>query len=203
MTNTSYDLYPFTLMTATITSTPKLTGQALIDHVDNGDLNGMSKTEQCLTAGYVRDNGKAAYTEFYTELLNAKGTLSIQTDGIGDAANWYDNLSVTEQELYDAIEERCPEFEKLSADDCDTFMSELEDIGITTASEFSDAYYGQQDGWHPEATFAEELMIDRGQVNEDSPVFFAIDWERVWDHSLSHDFSTIEFDGATYFFRNN
>lgn len=200
MTNTSYDLYPFTLMTATVS---KLTGQALIDHVDNGDLNGMSKTEQCLTAGYVRDNGKAAYTEFYTELLNAKGTLSIQTDGIGDAANWYDNLSVTEQELYDAIEERCPEFEKLSADQCDEFMSELDDIGITTAEQFNDAYCSTYDGWHPEREFAEDFMVQCDQVNEDNPVFFAIDWQRVWDHCLSYDFNTIGFDGATYFFRNN
>ena len=191
-------------------ATNKLTGQALIDHVDNGELNGMSKTEQCLTAGYVRDNGKAAYTEFYTELLNAKslsasdqGTLSIQTDGVVDEDEWYNNLSEQQQELYDAIEEHCPEFEKLSTDDCDAFMSELEDVGITTATEFSDAYYGQQDGWKPESTFAEELMIELGQVNEESPVFFAIDWQRVWDHQLSYDFSTIEFDGATYFFRNN
>ena len=188
-------------MTATVS---KLTGQALIDHVDNGELNGMSKTEQCLTAGYVRDNGKAAYTEFYTELLNAKGTLSIQTDGVVDDEDWYNNLSEQQQELYDAIEEGCPEFEKLSTDDCDTFMSELEDIGITTASEFSDAYYGQWDGWRPMRDFAEQFCNDLSSIDlEDTLFYAAIDWQRVWDHQLSYDFSTIEFDGATYFFRNN
>jgi hypothetical protein len=186
-----------------MTST-KLTGQALINHVDNGELNGMSKTEQCLTAGYVRDNGKAAYTEFYTELLNAKGTLSLQDSCVEDDEGWYNNLSEQQQELYDAIEEGCPEFQKLSTDDCDTFMSELEDVGITTANEFSDAYYGQQDGWNAEAVFTEELCLELAPANvEDTPYWFAINWQKVWDHSLSYDFSTIEFDGATYFFRNN
>jgi len=201
----SLSTYPFTLMTATVKAN-KLTGQALIDHVDNGDLNGMSKTEQCLTAGYVRDNGKAAYTEFYTELLNAKTEAGLiqSSNGLSDGELWYDNLSATQQELYDAIEEGCPEFQKLSTDDCDTFMSELEDIGITTASEFSDAYYGQQDGWKPEADFAEQFCNDLSSIDlEDTLFYAAIDWQKVWDHQLSYDFSTIEFDGATYFFRNN
>ena len=190
-------------MTATVS---KLTGQALIDHVNNGELNGMSKTEQCLTAGYVRDNGKAAYTEFYTELLNAKTEAGLiqESNELSDDESWYGNLSEQQQELYDAIEEGCPEFQKLSTDDCDTFMSELEDIGITTATEFSDAYYGSQDGWHPEATFAEELCNEMSSINlEDTLFYAAIDWQRVWDHSLSYDFGTIEFDGVTYFFRNN
>ena len=190
-------------MTATVKAN-KLTGQALIDHVNNGDLNGMSKTEQCLTAGYVRDNGKAAYTEFYTELLNAKTEAGLiqSSNGLSDGELWYDNLSATQQELYDAIEEGCPEFEKLSTDDCDTFMSELEDIGITTAEQFTEAYYGQQDGCNAGAVFSEELMIEIGAVNDESPVFFAIDWQRVWDHCLSYDYNAIEFDGVTYFFRD-
>ena len=197
---TNDDLYPSTLMTETVT---KLTGQALLDYVNETEVSIKSKTEQCLGAGYVRDNGKAAYTEFYTELLNAKTEAGLIQESGDTSANWYDNLSEQQQELYDAIEEGCPEFAKLSVDDCDEFMSELDDLGITTATEFSNAYYFQQDGWNAEAVFAEELMIELGVVRGDSPVYFAIDWQKVWDHSLSYDFSTIDFNGATYFFHNN
>ena len=189
-------------MTATLT---KLTGQALLDHVERGELNGVTKTEQCLTAGYVRDNGKAAYVDFYTELLNAKTDAGLIQDSneLEDDEDWYASMSEQQQELYDAIEESCPEFTKLSTEDCDAFMEELSDIGIETAEQFNDAYCGQHDGWNPKKDFSEELMNELGYVNEDSPVYFAIDWQRVWDHSLSYDYSTIAFDGATYFFRNN
>lgn len=189
-------------MTATIS---KLTGQALIDHVIRGNINGVTKTEQCLTAGYVRDNGKAAYVDFYTELLNAKieAGLIQDSDLLSYDEGWYGNLSEQQQELYDAIEDRCPEFEKLSADDCDTFMSELEDLGINTAEQFNDAYSGQQNGWKPVAEFAEELCAELYSNSDDNPYWFAIDWQRVWDHSLSYDYSTIEFDGVTYFFHNH
>lgn len=186
-------------MTATIS---KLTGQALIDHVTNGEINGLTKTEQCLTAGYVRDNGKPAYTEFYEQLLEAKGIINQEIEE-DDDEEWYGSMTEQQQELYDAIEDSCPEFTKLSTEDCDTFMEELSDIGIETAEQFNDAYCGQHDGWNPEKEFSEELMNELGYVNEDSPVYFAIDWQRVWNHSLSYDYNTISFDGATYFFRNN
>ena len=61
----------------------------------------------------------------------------------------------------------------------------------------------QFDSYKAEAEFAEELMTSLGAIDEDSPVFFAIDWQRVWDHSLCYDYNTIEFDGTTYFFHNN
>ena len=187
-------------MTTTLT---KLTGQALIDYVNKTEVSIKSKTEQCLGAGYVRENGSPAFVDFYTELLDAKNEAGLMPTNDQSGADWYDNLSETQQELYDAIEDMCPEFSKLTGDQCDEFMAELNDLGIENAEQFSDAYYMQFDGWHPEADFAEEFMVETGAINEDSPVFFAIDWEQVWNHSLRYDFSTIEFDGTTYFFHNN
>lgn len=184
-------------MTATIT---KLTGQALIDYVNKTEVSIKSKTEQCLGAGYVRDNGGPAFTDFYEALLDAKG---VEYDGGTTDADWYDNMTEQAQTLYDQIEDMCPEFTKFTTEQCDDFMNELDDIGITTAQQFEDAYYMQFDSYKAEAEFAEELMCQVTPNLEESPVFFAIDWQRVWDHSLSYDFSTIEFDGTTYFFHNN
>ena len=80
-------------------------------------------------------------------------------------------------------------------------LSELEDIGITSWDEFEDRYYGQCDTYlhRVEQEFAENYYVDNGLVDEDNPVFFAIDWQRVWDHGLSYDFNVI-LDNQ--FFRN-
>ena len=198
-------------MTATITSgvantTPKLTGQALIDHV-NKHNDCCSKTEMCLDAGYTcvgaSGNTVPAYTDFYEALLDAKNEAGLMPTNDQSDADWYDNMTEQAQSLYDQIEDMCPEFTKFTTEQCDDFMNELDDIGITTAQEFEDAYYMQFDSYKAEAEFAEEIMCQVTPNLEESPVFFAIDWQRVWDHSLSYDFSTIEFDGTTYFFHNN
>ena len=33
-------------------------------------------------------------------------------------------------------------------------------------------------------------------------VMAAVDWQDVWDHNLKYDFSYIETNNGTYFFRN-
>ena len=81
-------------------------------------------------------------------------------------------------------------------------LDALDDIGITSWDEFEDRYYGQCDTYlhRVEAEFAENFFVDCGMVDENSPVFFAIDWQRVWDHSLSYDFDCIL---DNHFFRNH
>jgi hypothetical protein len=64
-------------MTTTTAPIFMLKGDALVEFVNEKmqlvNRNEMTRTEMILDAGYVYDNGKAMYTEFYTELLNAKG----------------------------------------------------------------------------------------------------------------------------------
>lgn len=118
-------------------------------------------------------------------------------------ADWYDNLTEQDQELYDMIEDRCPEFTKLDADQCQEFMDELSDHGITTAEQFEDAYFYQSDSWDAERDFAQYITEEVNCISLEDLGYLVIDWQATWDSSLRYDFSTIEFDGATYFFHNH
>jgi hypothetical protein len=85
------------------TATQPLVGDALLAHIER--FPDASKTELCLTAGYVNSQGKPAYVAFYTELLNAQ---PIVTDHNKDAADdaEYDALSEDKQALYDEVHDR-------------------------------------------------------------------------------------------------
>ena len=123
------------------------------------------------------------------------------------AAHWFDCLTEETQELYQKIEDMCPEFSKLSGEQCQEFIDELDDIGITTAEDFEDRYYYQTDSWKPEADFAEYYAEEIACINQfaDAGILsmIVIDWQATWDCNLRYDFFTIEFDGETYFFINN
>ena len=119
---------------------------------------------------------------------------------------WYDSQDEQYQDLYDAITNHIPYADKWDVEQVIDFISDLDDLGIENKSQFEDAYYGHQDGWKAEQNFAQEfyegMMSNAAQEELAIPLYY-VDWQRVWDHSLSYDFSTIEFDGDTFFFNNN
>lgn len=118
-------------------------------------------------------------------------------------ADWYDNLTEQDQELYNMIEDRCPEFTKLDADQCQEFIDELSDHGITTAEQFEDAYFYQTDSWNAERDFAQFYAYEINCINPEDLGYLVVDWQATWDSSLCYDFFTIEFDSETYFFNSN
>ena len=178
-----------------------LTGDTLVKFVDERkDLiqrGELTRTDMILDAGYVYDNGKARYVDFYTELLNARGI--VPTTNTDTADEEYEDLSESEKDLYDKITEMLGE--KWTHEETIEFMDELADISITTADEFEDAYYGYNDEYHAERYFAEEFVNELEDL-KDSIVYAAIDWQDVWDHQLRYDFSTVETNNGTFFFRN-
>jgi nuclear transport factor 2 (NTF2) superfamily protein len=182
-----------------------LKGDALVEFVNEKmelvNRNEMTRTEMILDAGYVYDNGKAMYTEFYTELLNAKGIKPTTDTDIEDQE--YDDLSSDDKDLYDKITEMLGE--KWTHEETIEFMDELEDIGIETASEFEDAYEYTHDSYssYAEKEFAEYFVIDVLDAQIPDMVMAAVDWQDVWDHNLRYDYSTIETVNGTFFFRNN
>ena len=67
----------------------------------------------------------------------------------------------------------------------------------------SDAYYYQTDAYNAEADFAQYVTEEINCVDMDSLAHLVIDWQATWDTALCYDFSTIEFDGETYFFSDH
>ena len=191
-------------MTTTTAPIVMLKGDSLVEFVNEKmeliNRNEMSRTEMIKDAGYVYDNGKAMYTEFYTELLNAKGIQPVTDTDAADKE--YDNLSTDEKDLYDKITDMLGE--KWTHEETIEFMDELDDIGIATASEFEDAYEYTHDSWaaYAEKEFAEYFCIEVMNAQIPDIVFAAVDWQDVWDHNLRYDFNSIETVNGTFFFRN-
>ena len=190
------------------TKRERLSGDELLSFMD-GTESSMSKTQQCLGAGYVTERGTPAFTDFYEAVLKARNIYYVIKDAERkvECADWYDNLTDQDQELYTAIQERYSDIDRLDANQCQEFMDELSDHGITTGDQFLDAHYYQTPSWDAEAEFsqhyAEEIAcLDVCDGNSMSALL-VIDWQATWDCNLRHDFFTISFDGETFFFNAN
>jgi hypothetical protein len=185
------------------TATFKLTGDSLVAFVDERmpliNRGELTRTDMIKDAGYAYDSGKAMYVDFYTELLNARGVVPATMTDIEDQE--YDNLSSDEKDLYDKITDLLGE--KWTHEETIEFMDELDDIGITTASQFEDAYVYTSDEYWAEKEFAEYMSGEVMDARIPDFVYAAIDWQAVWDHSLRYDYSTIETNNGTFFFSNH
>lgn len=180
-------------------------GSDLVNYVNEQmalvNSGSMTRTEMVINAGYVYDNGKAMFVEFYTELLKAKEILDptyVSKTEAEDAE--YDSLSGTEQELYDAVHDKFGE--KWDHEMIMDFISELDDIGIDTPEALDEAYEYQSDSYKAEEEFAEYFVTDILCESIPSIVDGCIDWSAVWSSALTYDYNTIEFDSETFFFRN-
>ena len=182
-----------------------LKGDSLVAFVDEKmpliNRGELTRTDMIKDAGYMRDNGTAMYTQFYTELLNAKGV--VPTTNVDTMEQEYDDLSEDKKDLYDKITDMLGE--KWTHEETIEFMDELEDIGIYSASEFEDAYEWTHDSYssYAEKEFSEYWCIDVLDAQIPECVLNAVDWQDVWDHNLRYDFASIETVNGTFFFRNN
>ena len=181
-----------------------LTGDSLIKFVDERkeliDRGELTRTDMIKDAGYVYDNGKAMYVDFYTELLNARGVIpTTDTDTMEEE---YDDLSESEKDLYDKITNTIGE--KWTHEETIEFMDELADIGITSANDFEEAYEYTHDSYasYAEKEFSEYFCIEVLGAEIPEIVLPAVDWQHVWDHNLRYDFAYIETVNGTFFFSN-
>ena len=138
------------------------------------------------------------------------GVRSIERTEV-NGGDWYEDvLDDKGRELYDQIEDTCPEFTQLDAEQCQEFMDELKQLGIETADVFEENYFYHTDSHNAEAEFAEYLTTELNAVDLDNIkdadylviVDGVIDWQGTWDHAFSYNFSSIEFGNQTYFFSN-
>ena len=181
----------------------RLAGKDLLDYVKA--TNELTHKQRCLGAGYIQadkyEDGtdKPAFTDFFEAIIDAKK--AIDDYPVISGADWYDSLIDEQQELYDAIEDMCPEFTKFDAEQCQEFMDELDDIGITTSEQFECAYMYQTDAHNAEAEYAQHYCEEIAYITDDMSIL-VIDWQATWDYALKYDMSTIVFDGETYFFQD-
>lgn len=115
-------------------------------------------------------------------------------------------LDSIETEFIDQIESQIPAAEKWTDDEMYDFIRELDDLGITNEEEFENRFYTVINNSHKvEEEFAEEFIEMAFNTNTDAmkAVYHAIDFQRVWDHSLTYDFNYIINCGDVYFFHNH
>jgi hypothetical protein len=182
-----------------------LKGSSLVSHnaewmelINRGEV---TRTDMIKDAGYVYDNSRVMYTDYYTELLNAKGV--VPTTNTDTMEQEYDDMSTDEKDLYDKITDMLGE--KWTHEETVEFMEELDDIGINTASDFEEAYEYTHDSYssYAEKEFSEYFCIEVIGAEIPEIVLSAIDWQDVWDQNLRYDFASIETANGTFFFRNN
>jgi hypothetical protein len=182
-----------------------LKGSSLVEYVNDKmpliNRGELTRTDMIKDAGYVYDSGKAMYTDFYTELLNARGVTPITDTDTADKE--YDDMSIDEKDLYDAITDTLGS--KWTHEEIIEFMEELCDIGIESASQLEDAYEYTHYSYssYAEKEFAEYWCIEVLDAQIPDIVMAAVDWQDVWDHNLRYDFSYIETVNGIFFFRNN
>ena len=181
-----------------------LKGQTLVEFVNEKmelvNRGEITRTDMIKEAGYLNDNGTAAYTVFYTELLNAKGITPASMTDVEDQE--YENLSGLEKDLYDKITDLLGE--KWTHEETIEFISELEDIGITTPEDFEDAYEYTSDEYYPQKDFAEYFVNEVLCVTGLPDIIQNhIDYQDVWDCELRYDYNVIETQNGSFFFRNN
>lgn len=151
-----------------MTTATRLTGDAMLDRIqvviENANVlrieaTATAKAEAC---GYIKEDGKVDYVEFYTALLEAKGLLN-QTD---DEEVSELRAELNERYGEDAVDVFC---EIWSEDDLEGF---------------EDAYCGEYESG---AAYAEELVNTCCGLSRDLPSFVEIDWRATWDN-LSYDY---------------
>ena len=150
--------------------TNALTGDALLSAIR--DMETASRTEQCLTCGYVRENGKPAFTAFFEAILEARGVITNAQELKAECVDYQEQ-----------IDELLEDFDALA------IKAFIDLYGEEELDNFEDSYQGEMTG--PE--FAEQLVTDCYCL--DIPSFVCVDWSATWDQ-LSYDYD--EQDGYIF-----
>tara|TARA_Y100000004_G_C8696445_1_gene319781 strand:+ start:98 stop:574 length:477 start_codon:yes stop_codon:yes gene_type:complete len=137
-----------------------------------------SRSEQCLACGYVRQDGKPAFTSFYEAIMEARG--------ITTAAQEKEEL-VTEYKDSEELETLEELLEDFSVDAIRAF---IECFGDGSLESFTDSYQGEMTG----AEFAQQITEDCYCI--DLPGFVEVDWQATWENLERYDYS--EQDGFIF-----
>jgi len=144
-----------------------LKGTELLDTIRK--METADRTTQCIACGYVRENGKPAFTAFYEAIMEARG--------ITTAAVEKEELKGEYPDHNDILTELLEDF------DADAIKAFIELYGEENVQHFEDSYQGEYESG---AHYAESLVSDCYCL--DIPSFVVVDWEATWDQ-LYYDYS--------------
>ncbi len=162
------------------------------------------KSQLVAAAGYIKPDGKLSWTAFYEALLDAKQLRwePVQRDEDADYQEMSDDLKGLYDEIHRSIGEKWAHFEIME------MLDLVVELGIETATEFSDAFvFSTDDTWNWQREFVEDrleashgrdLTSDAGMLS-----WVVIDYEATWEANLRHDYTEIEYDGSIYVFADN
>jgi hypothetical protein len=176
-------------MTATST---RLTGQALLDKIEILRVEGVTTKHIAIDCGYVRegDNTKIEYTEFYTQMMLAKGIAKLDENGEIVFPNVGNIEDIEDEEVNELTELKDKLTKEYGWGPVEAFLEwwDMEDL-----KHFEDAYIGY---YRSCAEFAEDHVC-YGETDQ-LPFYVVIDWEKTWDN-IEGDYVV---EGDYYFHRN-
>ncbi len=147
-----------------------LTGDALLEMIRK--MESADRSTQCLTCGYVRENGKPAFTAFFEAILEARGVITNAQELKAECVDYQEQINELLED-YDALQ----------------IKAFIDLYGEENLEHFEDAYMGEMSG----AEFAEQFVTDCYCL--DIPAFVCVDWSATWDQ-LSYDYD--EQDGYIF-----
>jgi hypothetical protein len=176
----------------TVTASTRLVGQALLDTIEALRAEGVTNKHIVIDCGYVRegDNTKIDYTEFYTQMMLAKGIAKLDENGEVVFPNVGDIEDTEDEEVNELTELKNKLIDNYGEGPVDAFLEwwDMEDL-----KHFEDAYLGR---YNSGAEFAEEHVCYG--VTDQIPFYVVIDWEKTWDN-IEDDYVV---EGDYYFYRN-
>jgi antirestriction protein len=169
-----------------------LKGQELIQHHDNNSAKPLS--QRVIDAGYIRANGKPNFTDYYTELVEAKNAhkkwmWQDKVQCMMHFVNEYCDEKYVPSDMFSAYYDLVQQY------DVDVVDAFCHTYSVEDVESFEDSFQGIYDS---EAKFAEEFVDSMG---ENLPHYIVVDYDATWWQSLRHDY-TYDADTCAVFCDN-
>ena len=147
----------------------------------------------------------------FTENIIDTRDLQDRIDELNDDIDTLDNEISELSEEIDDLDENDPDDKNeidLKLDDIEDKQGQIEDLQeelsmlLDVKSEVPEFSHGEtlihENYW---VEYVQDLCEDCGYISRDFPHWIAIDWDATADN-VAMDYSTIELDGNTYYFRS-
>ena len=145
-----------------------LKGTELLDAIRK--METADRSTQCIACGYVREDGKPAFTAFFEAILEARGVITNAQELKAENPDCQETIDNLLEDGYSAL----------------AIEAFIDYFGEEQLESFVDAYQCEMTG----AEFAQQLVQDCYGVS-DIPSFVSIDWNDTWEN-LRCDYTEVD-----------